>query len=132
MSLQHKNSPRVREALSTHHPGLPRRHNPMMPILFSVKTLRIMTFTGFLVSFAGLVTAAVFVMKRLIGVEQAQKGFTTLVTLILVLGGMNLVATGLLGEYLSRVCDEAKRRPIYIVKSVHGIGGGAPYAKGPM
>jgi dolichol-phosphate mannosyltransferase len=88
---------------------------------FSYKPLRIMTGTGVLISAAGFVLAFIFVIKRLTGIEIAQTGFTTLVTLILFLGGVQLIAIGLLGEYLLRIYDEVKQRPLYIVKNRYGF-----------
>jgi dolichol-phosphate mannosyltransferase len=88
---------------------------------FSYKPLRLMTAIGVCVSATGFALACVFIVRRLIGTEIAQTGFTTLVTLILFIGGIQLIAIGLLGEYLGRVFDEAKRRPLYIVKRRHGI-----------
>ena len=60
-------------------------------------------------------------IKRLAGIEIAQTGFTTLVTLVLFLGGVQLIAIGLLGEYLARIYDEVKQRPLYIVRKRYGI-----------
>ena len=57
----------------------------------------------------------------LVGIEIAQTGFTTLVTLVLFLGGVQLIAIGLLGEYLARIYDEVKQRPLYIIKDIHGV-----------
>ena len=57
-----------------------------------------------------------FVLRRLAGVEQAQMGFTTLVTLVLFMGGVQLLSIGLLGEYLARIYDEVKARPLFIVR----------------
>ncbi|MFH0845237.1 MAG: glycosyltransferase family 2 protein, partial [Pseudomonadota bacterium] len=54
---------------------------------FSYKPLRIMTGTGILISGAGFILAGIFVIKRLAGIETAQTGFTTLVTVVLFLGG---------------------------------------------
>jgi len=88
---------------------------------FSYKPLRIMTGIGILISVAGFLLACYFVIRRLAGIEIAQTGFTTLVTLVLFLGGVQLIAIGLLGEYLARIYDEAKHRPLYIVKNRHGI-----------
>jgi dolichol-phosphate mannosyltransferase len=88
---------------------------------FSYKPLRLMTYCGVLISGMGFLTASYFIGKRLLGFEVAQTGFTTLVTLVLFLGGVQLVAIGLLGEYLGRVYDEVKARPLYIVKALHGV-----------
>jgi polyisoprenyl-phosphate glycosyltransferase len=83
---------------------------------FSYKPLRLMIAIGVLVSFCGFALAAVYIVKRLSGAEVAPTGFTTLVTLVLFLGGLQLLAIGLLGEYLGRIYEEVKRRPLYIVK----------------
>jgi len=88
---------------------------------FSYKPLRLMTGMGIVISSAGFSLACFFVIRRLTGVEIAQTGFTTLVTLVLFLGGVQLIAVGLLGEYLARIYDEVKRRPLYIVKNRYGI-----------
>lgn len=83
---------------------------------FSYKPLRLMVLAGSIICVAGFVLAARFVIRRLAGVEQAQMGFTTLVTLVLFLGGVQLVSIGLLGEYLARIYDEVKARPLFIVR----------------
>ena len=88
---------------------------------FSYKPLRFMTYSGTLVSAVGFLMATWFIGKRLLGFEVAQTGFTTLVTLVLFLGGVQLIAIGLLGEYLGRVYDEVKARPLFIVRSAHGL-----------
>jgi dolichol-phosphate mannosyltransferase len=93
---------------------------------FSYKPLKLMTLSGTLISAAGFVLACVFVVKRLAGFETAQTGFTTLVTLILFLGGVQLIAVGILGEYLARIYDEVKQRPLYIVKKGDGVSQGQP------
>ena len=48
-------------------------------------------------------------------------GFTTIVSLVLFLGGVQLVAIGLLGEYLGRIYDEVKHRPLFIVQKTFGL-----------
>ncbi len=88
---------------------------------FSEKPLRMMTWAGLTISLVGFLIATVFVIKRLTGVEVAATGFTTLVTLTLFLGGIQLTALGLLGEYLGRTYDEVKRRPLFIVRETFGI-----------
>ena len=88
---------------------------------FSYKPLRIMTVFGAFISTFAFILACIFISKRLAGIEIAQTGFTTLVTLILFMGGVQLVAIGLLGEYLARIYDEAKQRPLFIVKNRYGV-----------
>jgi glycosyltransferase involved in cell wall biosynthesis len=90
-------------------------------ISFSKLPLRIVTFTGIIISLIGFSLALFFIARRLMGIEVAQTGFTTLVTLILFVGGVQLVGIGILGEYLGRVYDEVKQRPNYIVKHTTGL-----------
>ncbi|MAE60458.1 MAG: glycosyltransferase [Planctomycetaceae bacterium] len=92
---------------------------------FSHKPLHLMTGAGVLISGFGFVLGMVFLVKRLLGVEQAQMGFTTLIVVVTFIGGIQLMSLGLLGQYLSRVYDEVKRRPIYIVRQRLGVPGSA-------
>lgn len=109
------------------HDGTPQQTFPRLISLamdaifsFSYKPLRIMTAIGVMISFLGFVLAFSFVLRRLLGIEIAQTGFTTLVTLILFLGGLQLISIGILGEYLGRIYDEVKNRPIYLVGDTCG------------
>lgn len=88
---------------------------------FSYKPLKLMTAIGLFISTLGFALACFFIVRRLLGIEIAQTGFTTLVSLVLFLGGVQLIAIGLLGEYLARIYDEAKQRPLYILKKRYGI-----------
>lgn len=88
---------------------------------FSRLPLRLMTYAGVIVAFAGFAIGLFFVIRRLFGIEIAETGFTTLVTLVIFLGGIQLIGIGVLGEYLGRVYDEVKRRPNYIIKSRTGF-----------
>jgi glycosyltransferase involved in cell wall biosynthesis len=63
--------------------------------------------------------ASFFIVRRILGIEIAQTGFNALLTLVLFLGGVQLIAIGLIGEYLARVYDEVKERPLYIVKKIY-------------
>jgi glycosyltransferase involved in cell wall biosynthesis len=89
---------------------------------FSYLPLRLLTYTGVIVSSFGSVLATFFIVRRLLGIEIAQLGFTTLVTLVLFLGGVQLIGIGVLGEYLARVYDEVKKRPAYLIKRKTGLG----------
>jgi glycosyltransferase involved in cell wall biosynthesis len=88
---------------------------------FSYKPLKMMTGMGIFISTLGFALACFFILRRLLGIEIAQTGFTTLVTLVLFLGGVQLIAIGLLGEYLARIYDEVKQRPLFIVRKGYGI-----------
>lgn len=55
-------------------------------------------------------------------------GFASLAILILFIGGIQLLTVGLLGEYISRIFDEAKQRPLYIMRSVVGWSQNPPTA----
>ena len=89
---------------------------------FSRLPLRLLTYFGISVASVGFVIGAFFAVRRLVGVEIAFTGFTTLVTLLLFIGGVQLIAIGVLGEYLGRIYDEVKRRPNYIIKKRTGLG----------
>lgn len=88
---------------------------------FSYKPLRLLLWMGIWICLSGFGLSVWFVGKRLLGYESAVTGFTTTITVILFLGGVQLVAIGLLGEYLRRIYDEVKQRPLYIMR--HHIGG---------
>jgi len=83
---------------------------------FSYLPLRCLTLAGVAVSLLGFALGLYFIAKRLLGIETATTGFTTLVSLVTFLGGIQLIGIGVLGEYLGRVYDEVKQRPIYLVK----------------
>lgn len=83
---------------------------------FSYLPLRLLTYAGLFIAGLGFAVGLFFVCKRLLGLEVAQTGFTTLVTLVLFLGGVQLIGIGVLGEYLGRTYDEVKQRPNFIVR----------------
>ncbi|MDB6092569.1 MAG: hypothetical protein JWM32_131 [Verrucomicrobia bacterium] len=84
---------------------------------FSYLPLRLLTYCGLFIAALGFAAAVFYALRRIIGIETAPTGYTTLVTLVLFLGGVQLVGIGVLGEYLGRIYDEVKHRPQYIVKN---------------
>lgn len=94
---------------------------------FSLAPLRAATFLGFGFAGFGLVLAVVFAIRQLIG-RAAPLGWASTITVVLVLGGVQLGCLGLIGEYLGRVFLHLNRRPQYVVKEACGtspLGRGA-------
>jgi len=85
---------------------------------FSWLPLRMAAIAGLLVTVASAVWILVHVVLHLCGAAQYVPGWTSTVALIALLGGMNLLAMGVLGEYVGRIFDEVKRRPLYCVGKV--------------
>lgn len=83
---------------------------------FSHLPLRLLTYTGVFVALIGFAIGIFFIVRRLLGVEIAFIGFTSIITLVLFIGGVQLIGIGVLGEYLGRMYDEVKQRPLYVVK----------------
>jgi len=84
---------------------------------FSYIPLRLLTGIGAMISAGGFALGLFFVFKRLFGLESAFTGFTTLVILVVCLGGFQLIALGVIGEYLLRIYEEVKGRPPYLIDS---------------
>ncbi|MES2412774.1 MAG: glycosyltransferase family 2 protein [Pseudomonadota bacterium] len=81
---------------------------------FSVVPLRLASYAGFLTAFAAFVYALVLLVKTLT-IGDSVRGFPTLILTILILGGLQLMAMGIIGEYLGRLFMESKRRPLYLL-----------------
>tara|TARA_B100001079_G_scaffold270468_1_gene284897 strand:+ start:645 stop:1607 length:963 start_codon:yes stop_codon:yes gene_type:complete len=84
---------------------------------FSIIPLRLASIVGFLSAFFGFFYGLTIVVKRLFFQEQVV-GFTSLVVLITFFGGIQLLSIGIIGEYIGRIFNETKNRPLYIVKNI--------------
>jgi len=81
---------------------------------FSLVPLRIATYFGFIVALFSFFLAIYFVgLKITVGNEFA--GWPSLITSILFLGGIQLIALGVIGEYIGKIFMEVKKRPLYII-----------------
>lgn len=87
-------------------------------ISLSKAPLRLATYFGFLVSLASFALALIYFIQRLQGREAFVKGWASTVIIMLFLGGVQLLTIGIIGEYLSRIYDEVKQRPLYVVRGV--------------
>lgn len=83
---------------------------------FTTSPLRISSIMGFIVSLAAFIYLIVTLTKTIFFGESVQ-GYPTLVCIILFLGGCQLIAIGIIGEYIGRIFNETKNRPVYIAES---------------
>jgi dolichol-phosphate mannosyltransferase len=83
---------------------------------FSHLPLQLSTYLGFLISGLAFLAIPVVVILRLVG--SYLPGFGSITIAILMLGGIQLIAIGLIGEYVGRIYDEVKHRPLYVVGQV--------------
>ena len=82
---------------------------------FSHRPLQLATLLGFLISTLAFVAIPVVVGLRIFG--SYLPGFSTVTIAVLLLGGIQLIAIGIIGEYVGRIYDEVKGRPLYLVRS---------------
>lgn len=82
---------------------------------FSYFPLQVATFFGFFSAGISILAIPVVVYLRMAGIPQFTGQATTLIA-VLFLGGVQLISLGILGEYIGRLYDEAKGRPLYIVR----------------
>ncbi len=81
---------------------------------FSNVPLQLATVIGFAIAFLAFLAVPVAVVFRIFG--EFVPGVTTTVVAVLLLGGIQLMAIGMIGEYVGRIYDEVKRRPLYVVR----------------
>lgn len=91
-------------------------------ISFSYVPLRVAAFMGLIVSgFSFLGILAIFYLRFFTSTTVDVPGWASVVVTILFLGGVQLVALGIMGEYIGRIYDEVKKRPLYIVGEAIGF-----------
>lgn len=88
-------------------------------LAFTSAPLRLASYLGFLTALAGTIYLGVALVARVV-VGQVPAGWTSLIAIVLLLGGVQLIVTGVLGEYLAKVYEETKRRPAYVVGTSYG------------
>ena len=79
-------------------------------------------YAGFAISLAGVLFAGYFIYRYFS--DSILPGWTSLVVLILILGGMILVSSGIIGLYIGRIFDQVKGRPLYVVQETTGTTAG--------
>lgn len=82
---------------------------------FSDRPLQLATLLGFMISTLAFIAIPIVVILRILG--SYLPGFSSLTIVVLLLGGIQLIAIGIIGEYVGRIYDEVKGRPLYLVRS---------------
>jgi dolichol-phosphate mannosyltransferase len=94
---------------------------------FSYRPLQLATALGFVISAVAFVAIPVVIVLKITG--DYLYGFSTVEITILLLGGIQLITIGMIGEYVGRIFDEVKGRPLYLVRSRQNFdSGGGPSA----
>ena len=86
---------------------------------FSVKPLRASTLLGFFFAFLGFAFSIFVIVRRLLGITTVD-GWSTIIALILIIGGCILMMLGLIGEYIGRIYICINDSPQYVIKQVTG------------
>lgn len=85
---------------------------------FSYKPLKLATYTGVALSFIGFVYLIIVLYLKLF-TDNTIAGWSSLIVIQLLFSGFTLVILGMIGEYIGRIYDEAKNRPLYIVRKTY-------------
>ena len=86
----------------------------------STMPLRVWTYVGALIAMASLAYAAFLVARTMISGNEVP-GYTSTIVAVLFLGGLNLLSLGIMGEYVGRIANEVRRRPLFVVDRVEGF-----------
>lgn len=86
---------------------------------FSFFPLRIASLLGIITAFGAIVL--IFYTLYVQSIGQTVKGWSSTIVIMLFLGSIQLISIGIIGEYMGRIYEEVKKRPLYIIKSVDGL-----------
>ena len=86
---------------------------------FTYFPIRLMSYVGFTIALLGFLYAGLLAFNALRGLPP--QGWASLMVVVLILGGIQMVMLGVLGEYLWRALDESRRRPRYLIEATTGM-----------
>jgi dolichol-phosphate mannosyltransferase len=86
-------------------------------VSFSFLPLRMITLLGFGVSIISILLAVAYTIRKMT-IGLSPPGFATTVVAIFFLSGMQLITIGVIGEYVGRIFEEVKHRPLYVLRRV--------------
>ena len=82
---------------------------------FTYLPIRLMSYLGFVVAFSGFLYAGYVIANALAG--RPVQGWSSLMVVVLIVGGIQMLMMGVLGEYLWRALDESRQRPRYLIEA---------------
>lgn len=90
-------------------------------ISFSNVPLRLASLFGFIVSSLSFLGGAIVIFSKYVA-DYTPQGWTSTLVIVFFLGGIQLITIGIIGEYIGRIYDEVKQRPLYIVREEINFG----------
>jgi dolichol-phosphate mannosyltransferase len=88
---------------------------------FSFAPIRLITVTGFVLGIIALLAALIISVARIAGWID-MPGWSSLMVVLLFVGALQMLALGIIGEYVWRALDASRKRPLYVVDKKHGVG----------
>ena len=85
---------------------------------FSYAPLEFITVAGLLTVVASAVASIAIIVIRIVSPHRTPSGITTVILIVLFIGGIQLTAISIIGSYLAHIYDEVKKRPAFIVESM--------------
>ena len=85
---------------------------------FTIAPLRLSTILGFIISIISFLYMMIIVFKTII-FHDPVAGYPSLMAVVLFLGGVQLLSLGVIGEYIGRIFNETKQRPLYLIEEYH-------------
>jgi len=85
---------------------------------FSYAPLRLASYLGILISGLAFVYIAVVIILKFVGISYL--GYTSIMASILLLGGVQLIVLGIMGEYIGRIFEQGQKRPLYLIDRILG------------
>ena len=83
--------------------------------------LKVAMYLGFFASAVSFLLGLVFVVERLTGPGYLARGWASTIVVVLFLGGVQLICLGVIGEFIGRIYDEVKQRPLYVIGRSTGL-----------
>lgn len=87
---------------------------------FSVKPLRLGSYAGFFFAFLGFVYAIITIIRKVFVTPNMEAGWSSIISIVLIIGGVIMVMLGLIGEYVGRIYICINNSPQYVIKEIKG------------